>query len=959
MKEPHPEHKNQTRAQKRQARKRTQAEQLALEKQLVKEGKILPRTRYVARGYLGRIFAVMLAFLFGMLVVIGGLLGGGYYLAVTPSRNLFHVLGLNEELLSEEYLDRSVIDIAVSIRDDINSLADPASVSLGTFSKYTPVVGKMIDSIVEQVRDYGIDADAETLTATPLGGLADYLMNDIVMTAQLGGLMQVSADGEPLMLALCYGIEGSNEENGDYQIVGGEVVMNEGKSARTLKDLIDNANGIIGGLPIESVLAVDASSTQVMRALSYGTEGVNYTVNDRGEIEMLTDPLTGKPYPKRTIEDLTNDQSLIENVTIGDIVTVDENTTGILLAIKDWTVGDLTSAARIESLRLSQIVTIDDASSPILQAMRDWRIADLTDADMVDSLLLGDIIEIGEHSAQLLRALADTAIGDLSTAIDTLRLQDILGEAALESNNILKNLKQSSLETLADDVASLTVAQVFGEELYSYLDLSNGKSYETLVNGYDPQDKSMNTAEDVEDPNAAVNQNRPNAMDLTGKAVKETRRTQDGDEVFFGYFRTKDEIGAPAGALVQDADVHRRVAVSPADPDLPDGETVRTMAYYTNVEADILPQTYEWRVFDYDVSAKSMALPEGDSVVTDIPAGYAEQPARSGADLYTDADGNAYYYLTARVHLRGGAPAVEKVAYPLCTDDAGIYYCRYELGSTTAEDGTVSFDDHSTYARVDLERTVSAYVYEDGTPVVFQTAEDGTVDPSRVVYGEGETAQTVRFRHRAAGTRLVAVTDPATGEPVLDENGDRVMREEEVTERWWIVVESPVEGGYYTVSGDTIERVQGETSLTWTVGDDADGDGVIDEGAATVQADRYLSGVWYLLFGRELCDGTAEGGCTHRQDGAPTGSSHVVLVDNTHMPVLDIAGTVTEVSNIIDTLPLWEMWLHELIGTNPYAELPIDYEVNGVTYVNLNELTVSGAIGCMKAMIAQFEAQTP
>ena len=145
MKEPHPEHKNQTRAQKRQARKRTQAEQLALEKQLVKEGKILPRTRYVARGYLGRIFAVMLAFLFGMLVVIGGLLGGGYYLAVTPSRNLFHVLGLNEELLSEEYLDRSVIDIAVSIRDDINSLADPASVSLGTFSKYTPVVDKMIE----------------------------------------------------------------------------------------------------------------------------------------------------------------------------------------------------------------------------------------------------------------------------------------------------------------------------------------------------------------------------------------------------------------------------------------------------------------------------------------------------------------------------------------------------------------------------------------------------------------------------------------------------------------------------------------------------------------------------------------------------------------------------------------------------------------------------------------------
>ena len=92
----------QTRAEKKRAQKATQAQQLALEKQLVKEGKVLPRTRYTPKGYLGRILALLLAFLFGMLAVVGGLLGGGYFLAVTPSRNLLNFLKLNEGLLNEE-----------------------------------------------------------------------------------------------------------------------------------------------------------------------------------------------------------------------------------------------------------------------------------------------------------------------------------------------------------------------------------------------------------------------------------------------------------------------------------------------------------------------------------------------------------------------------------------------------------------------------------------------------------------------------------------------------------------------------------------------------------------------------------------------------------------------------------------------------------------------------------------
>ena len=524
-----------TRADKRRERKLTQAQQIALEKQLVKEGKILPRTRYTPKGYLGRVLAVLLAFLFGMLVVIGGILGGGYYLAITPSRNLLNFLNLNaDEFLTEEYLDKSVIDIVSDVRDDLNSLSDPNNLSFDTISKYTPLADTYLDSMLEQLSGLGIDLDKETLSSTSFASLGTYLGKDVVPNIELGKVLTATlADGEsldPLLMAIAYGEEGVDytlNENGEVEMIGDA-------KPTTVGDLQTDAMSIIQGVPLESVLQADAGSAALILALCYGEEGVDYTVNESGEIEMigdakpntlgdimnhpdeiisgitidavisigedsneallylaygtegvnfefrdgkvvmLEDPLTGKPYPKRTLDDIT-EQDLLNNATIGSIITVDENSSGILKAIKDWTLGDLTDSARIESLKLSQLISIDENSASILQAMADWSIAELTDQSSIDSLTLGDVITIGEDSAQLLLSLKDTAIGDLSPAISDLRLRDILGDA-VNDNNILRALKNSTLDTLSEEVSNLTVADEFGDELYCYLGLSRSKT---------------------------------------------------------------------------------------------------------------------------------------------------------------------------------------------------------------------------------------------------------------------------------------------------------------------------------------------------------------------------------------------------------------------------------------------------------------------------------------------------
>ena len=966
----------QTRAEKKRAQKATQAQQLALEKQLVKEGKILPRTRYTPKGYLGRILALLLAFLFGMLAVVGGLLGGGYFLAVTPSRNLLNFLKLNEGLLTEEYLDKSVIDIVTDVRNDINSLTEPQNISLSTFSKYSPVVDTMVDSIVEQVSAYGISVDKTTLSTTPLGGLAFYLMDDVIMTAQLGGMLSVNAESEPFMIALCYGTEGSNEEGGDYQIVDGQIVMNEGKEARTLGALVSEANTIINSMPLESILDAGIDSAAVILALCYGTEGVNYTVDENGGITMLTDPLTGKPYPVRKVEDLTGNSDLIQNVTIGDVITIDENTTGILLAIKDWTLNDLSDASRIESLRLSQVVTIDENSAPILKAMQDWRISDMTDADMVDSLTLGQIIEITKDSAQLLKSIADTPIGDLSATIDTLRLCDILDKEAIEGNKILRNLKMSSLDTLADDIQNLTVAQVFGDELYSYLDMSdkgtNGKTYSELIGGYKHLDNTNSAGGSIL---------RPEAIKADDLAVTETRitteTTDDADivhTVFEGYFR-KDGLGeqsAPLSSVIGSGAVYRRL-IETTTGEGDDAVTTVETQYYVKDTVEIIPHAYEWKYIDYANGGEATALPDNTSVLAEakVPAEYTKLDPEQGTERYYTENGGEktyYYFCTERTHLRDGEPQTERVAYPLCTDSRGVYVYRYVLEETQPEDGSIVYSANSVRERVDLERTVTEYKYKDsGKPVVFSTkeieGEEGPVsvpDYAYVVWGEGEDAQTVRFMHRAAYERQK--TNPETDEPVFDEDNNPVM--EEVPERWWIVVQSDVQPKYYYKSGTDPENPttatfveEKDTELTWTATwTPTEEDGTAGQTREDVAVDRYLSGVWYLLFGCEICPGTAESGCTHNA-GAPYGSQHIIDgLDNTNMPILDIASVVTNTSSTINTLPLWMLWLHEFINTNPYAKIPNGFDPDGAdggqaAVTNLNELTINGAIALVKELL--------
>lgn len=835
-----------------QTQKFTDDQKIALEKQLVKEGKILPRTRYAPRGFVGRVLAVLLAFLVGIFVTLGGILGVGFYAGTRPLKEVLGMFKFDySQWLTDTAADMSVLQLT-------QQLTGGGLDSLGAIAAYTPYVDTLIGQISTQLQDLGVDLDEEGLKATSFSEIGQYL-SDTIQTVELGKVLKVTAQSDPLMLALCYGTEGTNEEGGDYTVSDeGEIVMNEGKEPTSISTLVNDASGIIGKVTVEAALSVNADSNGTVRYLAYGTEGEDYRIAEAEDgtrtIEMLTDPVTGERHRKKLLSDLTGSSDIVGNATVSDLVTIDENSSSLLQTIRDWTVEDLSNAARIDRVKISQLLEVDENSSAILQVMADWRISDLKDQKKIDSLLLSDIITINDESPAILKTLANTRLDQIGQAANELRLTDILGEESVTQSKLLRHLATSTLSTLSKDVDALTVGQIYGDEIYSYLDLGTdgtGRTYADYILNYDPSlDPSASDAE---------NAKRPEAFDLTGWTLGSHDTLADGTTVLSGWF-FRD------GSITEEKYVHKTL-----EDDV--------FSYFVRTEIPLSPAQYSWSTVDYDNGAA--LVPVADGTIGTDTTGFTIETNGTGGTPVTDESGMPLYYLTERtLPAAEREPAVEQIAYPVL-EDAGGYFVRIR----TWEEGA----QFSAVSRLDLERTVTAYAYTDGSPVTL----DGD---GNAVYGDEVL-------------------------PILTHTGKDGVS-------YYLSVREEVEKKYYTEGENGIVfQDAGDVKTVYTASR--------EEGGVTQThiLERFLSGTWYLLLGGEEITQDADGNRT------------IVVYDNSDTPILDIAPTLTAVTDTFNEKTLGELWLHGVLADNPYVDLT---KFGHPAYTNLNSLTVNGVIGFIK-----------
>lgn len=185
--------------------------------------------------------------------------------------------------------------------------------------------------------------------------------------------------------------------------------------------LSDSVNSALGSIYVDEVIGVDGSSPRLLLVLAYGQ---NVKVNDDFTIEYDEDD-------RRTIGDLTRE---FDQLTISDMIDIDENSHPLLSAIGDW--------------------TLDDIGNP----------------DKLDSLTLGDVLGVdtseGSADAKILQALADVPIGEIPAEIDNITLGDMVKIGT--DDTLLGSLRGSTLKSLAEDLKALTLQQMFADDVYEY-----------------------------------------------------------------------------------------------------------------------------------------------------------------------------------------------------------------------------------------------------------------------------------------------------------------------------------------------------------------------------------------------------------------------------------------------------------------------------------------------------------
>lgn len=181
--------------------------------------------------------------------------------------------------------------------------------------------------------------------------------------------------------------------------------------------LSDSVNSALGSIYVDEVIDVDGSSSRLLPVLAYGQ---NVKVNDDFTIEYDEDD-------RRTIGDLTRE---FDQLTISDMIDIDEN------------------------------------SHPLLSAIGDWTMDDIGSKDKINSLTLGDLLGEESQNAKILQALANVPIGEIPAEIDNITLGDMVKIGT--DDTLLNSLRGSTLQTLAEDLRSMTVQQMFADSIYSY-----------------------------------------------------------------------------------------------------------------------------------------------------------------------------------------------------------------------------------------------------------------------------------------------------------------------------------------------------------------------------------------------------------------------------------------------------------------------------------------------------------
>ena len=231
-------------------------------------------------GLLGKVVSLLLGVVIGAVGALGGTAGLGYYLATKKTIDeVLDYANVNESLyneyISSEYTSKTLLDAILTTANVLIGFKDGTG-TLGDLAAISPLIETKVLEFIESGKDaYGINFEYDEehqIMNTPINEINQYI-HDCILNTTVGDLFLKFGDGNDILDALCYGIEGEDyivDENGEVQMLNGKTKMLVG----------DFAGGgfteRINALPLDALMDVDLNDSTVC-SVAYGAEH-HYTI---------------------------------------------------------------------------------------------------------------------------------------------------------------------------------------------------------------------------------------------------------------------------------------------------------------------------------------------------------------------------------------------------------------------------------------------------------------------------------------------------------------------------------------------------------------------------------------------------------------------------------------------------------------------------------------------------------
>lgn len=166
-----------------------------------------------------------------------------------------------------------------------------------------------------------------------------------------------------------------------------------------------------------------------------------------------------------------NMDEIIQESTIGEVIDIDENSTGVLVYLQDKQISELDGA--IKGMKLSDAIEIHEADDPengikksskVMIFLKDCTL-DSIDAK-IQTMTIGDAVEIGEDSSKVLQYLKGKKLDELDGAVKEMKISDAVNIDPDNSHAIMVKIADFTLDDLADKeklqtaIDDLTLGQV-------------------------------------------------------------------------------------------------------------------------------------------------------------------------------------------------------------------------------------------------------------------------------------------------------------------------------------------------------------------------------------------------------------------------------------------------------------------------------------------------------------------